>query len=99
MGLVFMAEQAQPIRRRVGPEEELRLAGMLIDAANGKVDWTAYPDHGAGAEDLDRSQAGRTASGSGSAAADDSVAVTIYDLCDKQEIGNQGNSSMPRWII
>src|SRR5262245_48484088 len=26
------------------PEEELRLAGMLIDAAVGKVDWTAYPD-------------------------------------------------------
>jgi DNA end-binding protein Ku len=26
------------------PEEELRLAGMLIDAADGKVDWTAYPD-------------------------------------------------------
>jgi hypothetical protein len=25
-------------------EEELRLAGMLIDAADGKVDWTAYPD-------------------------------------------------------
>jgi DNA end-binding protein Ku len=29
------------------PEEELRLAGMLIDAADGKVDWTAYPDQAA----------------------------------------------------
>src|SRR5262249_33198990 len=29
------------------PEEELRLAGMLIDAAGGKVDWAAYPDQGA----------------------------------------------------
>ena len=26
------------------PVEELRLAGMLIEAADGKVDWTAYPD-------------------------------------------------------
>jgi non-homologous end joining protein Ku len=26
------------------PKEELRLAGMLIDAASGTVDWTAYPD-------------------------------------------------------
>jgi DNA end-binding protein Ku len=30
-----------------GPEEELRLAGMLIEAADGKVDWTAYPDQAA----------------------------------------------------
>src|SRR5262249_1248354 len=29
------------------PAEELRLAGMLIDAASGKVDWTAYPDQAA----------------------------------------------------
>jgi non-homologous end joining protein Ku len=29
------------------PEEELRLAGMLIEAAGGKVDWTAYPDQAA----------------------------------------------------
>jgi DNA end-binding protein Ku len=29
------------------PEEELRLAGMLIDAADGKVDWTAYADQSA----------------------------------------------------
>ena len=29
------------------PTEELRLAGMLIDAADGKVDWTAYPDQAA----------------------------------------------------
>ena len=29
------------------PEEELRLAGMLIEAADGKVDWTAYPDQAA----------------------------------------------------
>jgi len=27
--------------------EELRLAGMLIEAAAGKVDWTAYPDQAA----------------------------------------------------
>jgi len=26
------------------PQEELHLAGMLIDAADGKVNWTAYPD-------------------------------------------------------
>ena len=29
------------------PTEELRLAGMLIEAAGGKVDWTAYLDQGA----------------------------------------------------
>jgi DNA end-binding protein Ku len=29
------------------PAEELRLAGMLIEAADGKVDWTAYPDQAA----------------------------------------------------
>jgi DNA end-binding protein Ku len=29
------------------PTEELRLAGMLIEAADGKMDWTAYPDQAA----------------------------------------------------
>src|SRR6516164_6128444 len=29
------------------PTEELGLAGMLIEAAGGKVDWTAYPDQAA----------------------------------------------------
>jgi hypothetical protein len=29
------------------PTEELGLAGMLIEAADGKVDWTAYPDQAA----------------------------------------------------
>src|SRR5215831_12855618 len=29
------------------PAEELRLAGMLIEAAGGKVDWTAYRDQAA----------------------------------------------------
>jgi Ku protein len=29
------------------PDEELRLAGMLIDAADGNVNWTAYPDRAA----------------------------------------------------
>jgi DNA end-binding protein Ku len=29
------------------PAEELRLAGMLIEATSGKVDWTAYPDQAA----------------------------------------------------
>ena len=29
------------------PAEELRLAGMLIEAAGGIVDWTAYPDQAA----------------------------------------------------
>ena len=29
------------------PAEEVRLAGMLIEAAGGKVDWMAYPDQAA----------------------------------------------------
>ena len=29
------------------PTEELRLAGTLIEAAGGQVDWTAYPDQAA----------------------------------------------------
>jgi DNA end-binding protein Ku len=29
------------------PAEELRLAGMLIETAGGRVDWTAYPDQAA----------------------------------------------------
>src|SRR5262249_26563334 len=29
------------------PAEELRLAGMLIEAAGGQVNWTAYPDQAA----------------------------------------------------
>jgi non-homologous end joining protein Ku len=42
-------EQVQGCPQTVWPlqqetAEELRLAGMLIDAASGKVDWTAYPD-------------------------------------------------------
>src|SRR5215467_980764 len=38
----------QPLRPLAKePAEELRLAGMLIEAAGGKVDWTAYPDQAA----------------------------------------------------
>src|SRR5262252_5845427 len=36
---------APPVAKE--PAEELRLAGMLIEAAGGKVDWTAYPDQAA----------------------------------------------------
>jgi non-homologous end joining protein Ku len=38
----------QPVRPLAKePAEELCLAGMLIEAAGGKVDWTAYPDQAA----------------------------------------------------
>jgi DNA end-binding protein Ku len=38
----------QPVRPLAQePVEELRLAGMLIEAAGGQVDWTAYPDQAA----------------------------------------------------
>src|SRR5262249_8012890 len=38
----------QPVRSLAKePAEELRLAGMLIEAAGGQVDWMAYPDQAA----------------------------------------------------
>ena len=34
-----------PAKQPAGPDsEELRLAGQLIDAASGRVDWTSYRD-------------------------------------------------------
>ena len=68
------------------PTEELRLAGMLIEAAGGKVDWTAYPDQGA--QELKALIEAKLA---GQAAVVSSPAPTILPLLEalKKSVGTQ----------
>jgi DNA end-binding protein Ku len=68
------------------PVEELRLAGMLIEAAAGKVDWTAYPDQAA-----DELKALIDAKLAGQAAVVSAPAPTILSLLEALEksVGTQ----------
>jgi DNA end-binding protein Ku len=68
------------------PTEELRLAGMLIDAASGKVDWMAYLDQGA--QELKALIEAKLA---GQAAVVSSPAPTILPLLEalKKSVGTQ----------
>ena len=68
------------------PAEELRLAGTLIEAAGGTVDWTAYPDQAA-----QEVKALIKAKLAGSAGAAPVPAPTILPLLEalKQSVGAQ----------
>jgi DNA end-binding protein Ku len=75
------------------PAEELRLAGMLIEAAGGKVDWTVYPDQAA--QELKALIEAKLA---GQAAEVSSPAPTILPLLEalQQSVGAQsGKDTAP----
>src|SRR5215831_8233107 len=75
-------------------EEELRLAGMLIEASDGKVDWTAYPDQAA--QELKTLLETKLA---GEAAVVAAPAPTVLPLLDalKQSVnGRNGKSTAPK---
>jgi non-homologous end joining protein Ku len=74
------------------PAEELRLAGMLIEAADGKVDWTAYPDQAA--QELKALIEAKLA---GQAAVVSSPAPTILPLLEalKKSVGTQSEKVPP----
>ena len=74
------------------PTEELRLAGMLIEAAGGKVDWTAYPDQGA--QELKALIEAKLA---GQAAVMSSPAPTILPLLEalKKSVGTPSEKAPP----
>ena len=74
------------------PTEELRLAGMLIEAAGGKVDWMAYPDQGA--QELKALIEAKLA---GQAAVVSSPAPTILPLLEalKKSVGTQSEKAPP----
>jgi DNA end-binding protein Ku len=75
------------------PADELRLAGLLIEAAAGKVDWTAYPDQAA--EEL---KALIDAKLAGKAAAEAVASPRILSLLEalKQSVGApNGNAVAP----
>jgi non-homologous end joining protein Ku len=76
------------------PVEELRLAGMLIEAAAGKVDWMAYPDQAA--EEL---KALIDAKLAGQAVAEATAPTRILSLLEalQQSVGaRNGNAVAPR---
>jgi non-homologous end joining protein Ku len=76
------------------PAEELRLAGMLIEAADGKVDWTAYPDQAA--EELKALIEAKLA---GMAVAEATAPPRILSLLEalQQSVGaRNGNAVAPR---
>jgi DNA end-binding protein Ku len=72
------------------PAEELRLAGMLIEAADGKVDWTAYPDQAA--QELKALIEAKLA---GQAAVVSAPAPTILPLLEalKKSVGTQNGKA------
>jgi non-homologous end joining protein Ku len=73
------------------PAEELRLAEMLIEAAGGQVDWTAYPDQAA-----QEVKALIEAKLAGRAGAAPVPAPTILPLLEalKQSVGAQNEKKM-----
>jgi DNA end-binding protein Ku len=72
------------------PEEELRLAGMLIDAADGKVDWTAYPDQTA--QELKTLIEAKLAGQPAEAAAPPRTILSLLDALMQSVNGRNGNT-------
>src|SRR5262249_40253152 len=86
----------QPVRPlALEPTEELRLAGMLIEAAEDKVDWTAYPDQAA--QELKALLEAKLA---GEAAVVSAPAPTILPLLEalQQSVGTQNGEAITRPI-
>jgi non-homologous end joining protein Ku len=82
---------------KVEPEEELRLAGMLIDAADGKVDWTTYVDQAA--QELktliEAKLAGQTAEATGHRAPPRAILSLLDALKESVQAGNGKKASSP----
>jgi non-homologous end joining protein Ku len=76
------------------PEEELRLAGMLIDAADGKVDWTAYPDQTA--QELKTLIEAKLAGQPAAAAAPPRTILSLLDALKQSVNGRNGKSAAPK---
>ena len=76
------------------PEEELRLAGMLIDAADGKVDWTAYPDQTA--QELKSLIEAKLAGQPAEAAAPPRTILSLLDALKQSVNGRNSKSTAPK---
>ena len=76
------------------PEEELRLAGMLIDAAEGKVDWTAYPDQTA--QELKTLIEAKLAGQPAEEAAPPRTILSLLDALKQSVNGRNGKSTAPK---
>ena len=76
------------------PQEELRLAGMLIDAADGKVDWTAYPDQTA--QELKTLIEAKLAGQPAEAAAPPRTILSLLDALKQSVNGRNGKNSAPK---
>src|SRR5262249_4457370 len=72
-------------------EEELRLAGMLIDAADGKVDWTAYPDQTA--QELKTLIEAKLAGQPAAAAAQPRTILSLLDALKESGNGENGKKT------
>ena len=83
-----------PIKQE--PEEELRLAGMLIDAADGKVDWTAYPDQTA--QELKTLIEAKLAGQPTEAAAPPRTILSLLDALKQSVNGRNGKETAPKVV-
>ena len=76
------------------PEEELRLAGMLLDAASGKVDWSVYRDQAA--EELKSLIEAKLAGQGAEPAAPPRAILSLLDaLKESVQAGNGKKASSP----
>ena len=76
------------------PEEELRLAGMLLDAASGPVDWSAYRDQSA--EELKGLIEAKLAGQAAQPAAPPRTILSLLDaLKESVQAGNGKKTSSP----
>src|SRR5262245_66348884 len=76
------------------PAEELRLAGMLIDAADGKVDWTAYADQAA--QELKSLIEAKLAGQPVEATAPSRTILSLLDALKQSVDGQNGKNTAPR---
>jgi non-homologous end joining protein Ku len=76
------------------PQEELRLAVMLIEAADGKVDWTAYPDQTA--QELKTLIEAKLAGQSAEAVAPPRTILSLLDALKQSVNGQSGKGTAPK---
>jgi non-homologous end joining protein Ku len=76
------------------PKEELRLAGMLIDAADAKVDWTAYPDQTA--QELKTLIEAKLAGQPAEAATPPRTILSLLDALKQSVNGRNGKTTAPK---
>src|SRR5215472_15446826 len=76
------------------PQEELRLAGMLIDASDDKVDWTAFPDQTA--QELKILIEAKLAGQPTEAAAPPRTILSLLDALKQSVNGRNGKTTAPK---